>query len=201
VAKTKSLASVSNSKLPTMSEAELYAAKTAQISAMATALTKMAEMHYEQANYAEAQKAYERILSWRQGELGAHHIDLVDDLNNLAGVMCVQELFDQAEPMIRRAVDILEKAEQPEPLRLAENLTSLAGLQFRLGVFAQAEPLLAKSLNLREQEWGPDSTELADPLRDYAKLLKKLGKLEEAEQYYSRAKILLARRKAEAAEN
>ena len=197
--KAKPAASVSNSKLPTMSEAELYAAKTAQIAAMAGALTKMAEMHYEQANYAEAQKAYERILSWRQGELGTHHIDLVDDLNNLAGVMCVQELFDQAEPMIRRAVDILEKAELPEPLRLAENLTSLAGLQFRLGVFAQAEPLLAKSLSLREQEFGPDSTELADPLRDYAKLLKKLGKLEEAEQYYARAKILLARRKAEAA--
>ena len=197
VAAAKAKAANSHSKLPTMSDEELYKAKTAQISAMATALTKMAEMHYEAANYPEAQKAYERILSWRQGELGGSHIDLVDDLNNLAGVMCVQELFDQAEPMIRRAVEILENAEKLEPLRLAENLTSLAGLQFRLGVFEKAEPLLARSLMLREQELGPDNTDLADALRDYAKLLKKLGKPEDAEQYYSRAKILIARRKAE----
>ncbi len=193
----KSSANSSQAKLPTMSEEQLYAAKTAQISAMASALTKMAEMHYEAANYPEAQKAYERILSWRQGELGSSHIDLVDDLNNLAGVMCVQELFDQAEPMIRRAVDILENAEKLEPLRLADNLTSLAGLQFRLGVFEKAEPLLARSLALREQELGPDHTDLADALRDFAKLLKKLGKIEESEQYYSRAKVLIARRKAE----
>jgi tetratricopeptide (TPR) repeat protein len=111
--------------------------------------------------------------------------------------MCVQELFDQAEPMIRRAVEILENAEKLEPLRLAENLTSLAGLQFRLGVFEKAEPLLARSLMLREQELGPDHTDLADALRDYAKLLKKLGRPEDAEQYYSRAKVLIARRKAE----
>jgi tetratricopeptide (TPR) repeat protein len=111
--------------------------------------------------------------------------------------MCVQELFDQAEPMIRRAVEILEKAEKPEPLKLAENLTSLAGLQFRLGVFEKAEPLLARSLILREQVLGPDNTDLADALRDYAKLLKKLGKLEDAERHYSRAKVLIARRKAE----
>jgi len=50
---------------------------------------------------------------------------------------------------------------------------------------------------LREKELGSENTDLADALRDYAKLLKKLGKLEEAEQYYSRAKILIARRKAE----
>ena len=44
---------------------------------------------------------------------------------------------------------------------------------------------------------GPDNTDLADALRDYAKLLKKLGKLEDAERHYSRAKVLIARRKAE----
>lgn len=198
VAKAKAQSAASHNKLPTMSEDQLNAAKTAQISAMASALTKMAEMHYESGNYPEAQKAYERILSWRQGELGSTHIDLVDDLNNLAGVMCVQELFDQAEPMISRAVEILENAEKLEPLRLADNLTSLAGLQFRLGVFEKAEPLLARSLMLREQELGPENTDLADALRDYAKLLKKLGRVEDSEQYYSRAKVLIARRKAEA---
>lgn len=171
----------------------MNAAKLAQIAAMASALTQMAEMYYEQENYPESQKAYERILSWRQSELGPNHPDVVDDLNNLAGVMCIQGLFVEAEPLIARAVDILEHFEKPEPLKLAENLTSLAGLQFQQGVFDRAEPLLRKSLALREQELGADSPELADSLRDFAKLLKKLGKLEEAEKHYNRAKALLGR--------
>ncbi len=183
----------SNSRLSKMNEAEVAAAKAAQIASMSSALTRMAEMHYEQENYPEAQRAYERILSWRQGELGASHPEVVDDLNNLAGVMCVQSLFAQAEPLIARAINILENAEVPEPLKLAENLTSLAGLQFQQGIFDKAEPLLAQALLLREKELGPDNPELADSLRDFAKLLKKLGKLEAAEKHYTRAKILLGR--------
>ncbi|CAN5541167.1 hypothetical protein BH11CYA1_BH11CYA1_15140 [soil metagenome] len=183
----------SNSRLTKMNEAEVAAAKAAQIATMSSALTKMAEMHYEQENYPEAQRAYERILSWRQGELGASHPEVVDDLNNLAGVMCVQGLFGEAEPLIARAIVILEHAEEPEPLKLAENLTSLAGLQFQQGVFDKAEPLLAKALVLREKELGANNPELADSLRDFAKLLKKLGKPEEAEKHYNRAKVLLGR--------
>jgi hypothetical protein len=185
--------SASSSRLAKMNEAEVAAAKAAQIATMSSALTKMAEMHYEQENYPEAQRAYERILSWRQGELGASHPEVVDDLNNLAGVMCVQGLFSEAEPLILRAVTILEHAEVPEPLKLAENLTSLAGLQFQQGIFDKAEPLLAKALVLREKELGADNPELADSLRDFAKLLKKLGKPEEAEKHYNRAKVLLGR--------
>jgi len=185
--------SASNSRLTKMNEAEVAAAKAAQIATMSSALTKMAEMHYEQENYPEAQRAYERILSWRQGELGASHPEVVDDLNNLAGVMCVQGLFAEAEPLIARAVTILEFGEEPEPLKLAENLTSLAGLQFQQGIFDKAEPLLAKALVLREKELGADNPELADSLRDFAKLLKKLGKPEEAEKHYNRAKVLLGR--------
>jgi hypothetical protein len=185
--------SASSSRLAKMNEAEVAAAKAAQIATMSSALTKMAEMHYEQENYPEAQRAYERILSWRQGELGASHPEVVDDLNNLAGVMCVQGLFSEAEPLILRAVTILEHAEVPEPLKLAENLTSLAGLQFQQGIFDKAEPLLAKALALREKELGADNPELADSLRDFAKLLKKLGKPEEAEKHYNRAKVLLGR--------
>lgn len=76
-----------------MNEADMNAAKAAQIAAMSSALTDLAEMFYEQENYVEAQCAYERILSWRQSELGPSHADVVDDLNNLAGVMCVQGNF------------------------------------------------------------------------------------------------------------
>ncbi len=183
----------SNSRLNKMNEAEVAAAKAAQISSMSSALTKMAETHYEQENYPEAQRAYERILSWRQGELGSSHPEVVDDLNNLAGVMCVQGLFSEAEPLIVRAINILEHAEVQEPLKLAENLTSLAGLQFQQGTFDKAEPLLAEALVLREKELGANNPELADSLRDFAKLLKKLGKPEEAEKHYTRAKVLLGR--------
>lgn len=176
-----------------MAEAELRAAKLAQMAAMSSHLTSMAEMYYEQENYVEAQRGYEGILSWRQSELGANHLDIVDDLNNLAGVMCVQGKFAEAEPLIARAVQILETTSEPDPLKLAENLTSLAGLQFQQGIFANAEPLLRKALELREQEFGSDSVELADSLRDFAKLLKKLGKTEEAEKHYQRAKVLLGK--------
>lgn len=161
--------------------------------ALSGAMARLAESYYDQGEYAEAQKVYEKILAIKQAEHGPQHMDLVSDLNNLAGVLCVQGQFRQAEPFVRRVVTIMESTVPFDPLKLAEAITTLAGLYFQQGKYDQCEPLLARTLRLRQQQLGEDHPDVADNLRDYAKLLRKTGRQEEAEKYYAQAKAILAK--------
>ncbi len=164
--------------------------------ALSGAMARLAETYYDQGEYAEAQKVYEKILAIKQAEHGPQHLDLVSDLNNLAGVLCVQGQFRQAEPFVRRVVTIMESAVPFDPLKLAEAITTQAGLYFQQGKYDQCEPLLARTLRLRQQQLGEDHPDVADNLRDYAKLLRKTGRQEEAEKYYAQAKAILAKQAA-----
>jgi tetratricopeptide (TPR) repeat protein len=155
---------------------------------------RLAESYYEQGNFAEAQKLYERVLAAKEQQFGATHQSLGADLTNLAGVMCVQGLFQQAEPYVRRVVMLIEHAEPLDPLKLADSLNTLAGILFQQGKFADCEPLLGRALKLRQQKLGSEHPDIADNLRDYAKLLRKLQREEEAELMYAQAKAILAKR-------
>jgi hypothetical protein len=155
---------------------------------------RLAESYYEQGNFAEAQKLYERILAAKEQQLGPTHQSLGADLTNLAGVMCVQGLFQQAEPYVRRVVSLIEQAEPLDLLKLADSLNTLAGIQFQQGKFVESEPLLGRALKLRQQKLGSEHPDIADNLRDYAKLLRKLGREEEAEFMYAQAKAILRKK-------
>ncbi|MDR3615353.1 MAG: tetratricopeptide repeat protein [Candidatus Obscuribacterales bacterium] len=155
---------------------------------------RLAESYYEQGNFAEAQKLYERVLAAKEQQFGATHQSLGADLTNLAGVMCVQGLFQQAEPYVRRVVMLIEHAEPLDLLKLADSLNTLAGILFQQGKFADCEPLLGRALKLRQQKLGSEHPDIADNLRDYAKLLRKLQREEEAEFMYAQAKAILAKR-------
>ena len=152
---------------------------------------RLAESYYEQGNFAEAQKLYERILAAKEQHLGATHQSLGADLTNLAGVLCVQGLFQQAEPYVRRVVTLIEQAEPLDLLKLADSLNMLAGILFKQGKFADCEPLLGRALKLRQQKLGSEHPDIADNLRDYAKLLRKLQREDEAEFMYAQAKAIL----------
>jgi tetratricopeptide (TPR) repeat protein len=138
-------------------------------------------------------------LNLKQQQLGAKHPSLGGDLTNLAGVLCIQAKFAQAEPYVRRVVGLIEVAEPQEPLKLAGSINTLAGILFQQGKLEECEPLLARALGLRTQILGEEHPEVADSLRDYAKLLKKLGRIEEAEKHYLQAKAIIAKRQQAAA--
>ncbi|MBX3138417.1 tetratricopeptide repeat protein [Candidatus Obscuribacterales bacterium] len=167
--------------------------ETDKKAAVGAAMYRLAESYFEQGDFSEAQKIYEKILAIRQAELGSQHIELVDDLNKLAEVLWVQGNFRQAEPFVRRAVTILETTQPVDPLRLAEGLRILAGLFFQQGKFEPSIPFLEHALLLKKASLGEDHRDVGNLLREYAKLLKKMGRTAEAEKHYLQAKKILAK--------
>ncbi len=154
------------------------------------AFSRLAQSYSEQGNYAESQHVYERILVHRLNQYGPNHPILVSEFVNLAGVLCAQEKFNQAEPFMRRAVAVLETA-QAEEVKLAECLNLLGMIYFRQEKLADAEKTLIRTIDLRRNHLGPTHPDLACAMNDYARVLKKLGQNEEAEKAYSAAKAIL----------
>lgn len=171
--------------------------ETDKKAAVGAAMYRLAESYFEQGDFAEAQKIYEKILAIRQAELGSQHIDLVEDLNKLAEVLWVQGNFRQAEPFVRRGVTILESTQPVDGLRLAEGLRILAGLFFQQGKFEPSIPFLEHALLLKKAALGDDHKDVGNLLREYAKLLKKMGRTAEAEKHYMQAKKILAKSPSE----
>lgn len=153
--------------------------------------TRLAESYIEAGNYPEAQLVYERILVLRLQELGPTHPNLVQDLRNLAAVLCTQEKYEQAEPFMRRAVQILEG--MSNPLALADTQMFLANVYLRQSKFAEGEPLLIQAMEIRQRDLGPDHVETADAMFDLARVYRKTGRHDESEAMYTKAKDILAK--------
>ena len=80
---------------------------------------------YQQGDYAEAEKAW--LAALKQAEtFGPEDSRLAGSLNNLAGVYHDQGNYAEAEPLLKRAAVIYEKALGPEHPRLAGSLHNLA---------------------------------------------------------------------------
>ncbi|MCA9801418.1 MAG: tetratricopeptide repeat protein [Cyanobacteria bacterium HKST-UBA02] len=163
--------------------------------AVSAAMYRLAQSYYDQGDFGEAQKVYEKILAIRQTELGPQSPELVDDLNKLAEVLWVQGHFRQAEPFVSRSVKILESEQPINMLKLSESVRILSGLYFQQGKYEPCLPLLEHALMMKRMELGEDDVEVGNTLREYSKVLKKLGRLGEAEKAYAQAKAILAKHK------
>lgn len=156
-----------------------------------TAFARLAETYFDQGNYKEAQVIYERMLVHRLNDLGPDNPALVEDYNNLAMTLCVQGLFDKAEPFMKRAVHLYESMPPTDMAEYADYLHSLGTIQFKLNQFKESEETLLKVLNMRRELLPDDHEDIGRAMADYAKALKKLGKHDKAETIYKKARAIL----------
>lgn len=161
--------------------------------ALGEAFERLAERHFEQGNYKEAQVIYERILVHKLNDLGPESPDLIEDYNNLAMTLCIQKFFDRAEPFMKKAVTLYEKKEQKDPLAFADYLHSLGTIHYRLDKLEEAEDEFSRVLEIRKAMLDRDHEDIGRTLTDYAKVVKKLGQNENAEAIYKKAKEILKR--------
>jgi tetratricopeptide (TPR) repeat protein len=158
---------------------------------MSTAYVQLAEAHYQRGNYAMAEKLYIHILDLKEAEHGKRSSALLRALNNLAGVLCIQGKFGEAEIHMERAISILEELEPDKVLKLAEALGNLAGVYYQQEKFTQCGSALERCLRLKERALGGEHPELAETLKDYAKLLRRTGRAEEAELVSAQARVII----------
>ncbi|HKI05713.1 MAG TPA: tetratricopeptide repeat protein [Thermoanaerobaculia bacterium] len=102
-------------------------------------------------------------------------------MNDLGVLLLTKALVAEAEPLIRRALDIDEKRFGPGHSNIAIRLNNLAQLLQDTNRLAEAEPLMRRALDIDEKNFGPEHPNIARDLNNLARLLHDTNHLDEAE--------------------
>ena len=108
-------------------------------------------------------------------------------LNNLAQLLQATSRLSEAEPLMRRVIEILELSLGPDHPNVATSLNNLALLLQDTNRLREAEPLMRRALAIDEQSFGPDHPNVAIRLNNLAQLLKATNRLSEAVPLMRRA--------------
>jgi tetratricopeptide (TPR) repeat protein/two-component sensor histidine kinase len=111
-------------------------------------------------------------------------------LDTLGGIHTELGLFDEARPLLDKALAIREHG--GEPLEVAATLVRLGTLAHLSGK-GDAVPLFRRALALRESSLGPESAEVAEVLNDLGTSLAAKGRFDEAETVLRRTLALQER--------
>ena len=134
---------------------------------------------YEEGRYKDSAVAYQRCLQIRPDDATV--------LNNTALSLTEAGDYAGAEPLLRRALAIDEKALGADRPDVAASLNNLAALLYPKGDYAGAEPLLRRALAISEKALGPDHPHVALALNNLGALLAAKGDYAGAEPLYRRA--------------
>src|SRR6266511_2481410 len=95
--------------------------------------------------------------------------------------------YDEAIPLIARALEIRERILGPDHRDVASTINVLANLYYYKGDYAKAEPLYQRALDICEKALGPEHPGVADVLNNLALLYDELGEYAKAEPLHQRA--------------
>jgi CHAT domain-containing protein/Tfp pilus assembly protein PilF len=113
--------------------------------------------------------------------------DLAAALNNLAQIDADQGHDDQAEPLYKRAIALMEKGTSQGSVEIAPLLNNLAALYQRQSRFTEAEPLFKRALAVREQGLSREHPDVGQSLNNLATYYVKQQRHAEAEPLFQRA--------------
>ena len=119
--------------------------------------------------------------------LGMDTLPVGELTKQFAWFLYEQANYMQAEPLMRRALAILEKALGPEHPNAAWSLDGLARIHTDQGQYPNAAALYQRSLAIRERALGLEHPDVAWSLNGLAGLSRLRGELEKAESLFERA--------------
>lgn len=122
-----------------------------------------------------------------QEELEGRPLVQAQMLNVIGRVYRKLGLQDDAEPLLRKALEIRLGLFGPQHLDVAESQHELAALLYERGDYDEAERLSQAALETRRTLLGPEHTDVADAARQLAYVLNLQGRLDEAEQLHREA--------------
>ncbi|MCI0410825.1 MAG: CHAT domain-containing protein, partial [Acidobacteria bacterium] len=128
-----------------------------------------------------------RALLQPRQHLGPEHPDTLGSLNDLAMLYGSQDRYEEAEPLLQKALRLRTKVlgpEHPDTLGSLNNLALSYRAQERYG---EAEPLFQKALQLREKVLGPEHPNTLGSRNDLAVLYHDQDRYEDAEPLFQKA--------------
>jgi tetratricopeptide (TPR) repeat protein len=108
-------------------------------------------------------------------------------INQVAQLFLAQARNLEAEPLMRRALEIDERNNGPDHPKVARDLNNLASLLQYASRLDDAEPLMRRALDIVEKNLGPDHANVAVLLNNLAQLLQSTNRFSEAEPLMRRA--------------
>ncbi|MFM7449309.1 MAG: tetratricopeptide repeat protein [Leptolyngbyaceae cyanobacterium] len=117
---------------------------------------------------------------------------LATSLNSLAQLYASQGRYEEAEPLLREALQLRRELLGERNPDVATSLNNLALLYNAQGRYEEAEPLYREALQLRRELLGDRHPDVATSLNNLALLYKDQGRYEEAEPLYLEALAILA---------
>jgi tetratricopeptide (TPR) repeat protein len=142
---------------------------------------------YRGKNYLEAEKHFKTALMEAE-KLSTDDWYLTQTLSNLAEVYRFQSKYSQAEPYLKRLVEISEENFGPDHPNVAAHLNNLAGNYRAQGMLVEAAPLYKRSLDIWEKSLGSDNQLVLFALQNYTDILHEMGRDAEIQSYQSRLK-------------
>lgn len=113
--------------------------------------------------------------------------DLAAALNNLAQIYADQGRDDQAEPLYKRAIALMEKGAGLDSVEIAPVLNNLAALDQRQSRFVEAEPLFKRALAIREKSLSREHPDVGQSLNNLATFYVKQERHADAEPLFRQA--------------
>src|SRR5882757_5341309 len=126
-------------------------------------------------------------------EKTSNNRDLAAALNNLAQIYADQGHDDQAEPIYKRAIALMEKGTGLDSVEIAPVLNNLAALDQRQSRFTEAEPLFRRALAIREKALSREHPDVGQSLNNLATLYVKQEHFDVKQEHFADAEPLFQR--------
>lgn len=148
-------------------------------------LNNLADLHYILGKKEDVEDLYRQALDInRRDQL---NLEVCRSLNGLALLRNDAGDYVQAEELLKRAVEIHEKAQRRDHPYMATVLVNLGILYTNLGRYEEAEPMFERARYIQEVALRPDHPDVAVRLHAMAALYQATGRVEQANELARRA--------------
>ncbi|WP_083343778.1 serine/threonine-protein kinase [Terriglobus roseus] len=150
-------------------------------------MRELANVHFYQGHYTEADALNQQVLEMHRAFYGMKHPEVAEDLNNLGAVQLELGNLKQAEANYQQCVAIAEAWYGLENPKVAEDLTSLARVLIREKRYQDAKLPLNRALMIQERTHGHDHPAVASALNELATMELQEETYVAAERHFSEA--------------
>ncbi|MEM7584321.1 MAG: serine/threonine-protein kinase [Acidobacteriota bacterium] len=167
--------------------AQLAAAQAEQVSDFLSRLFMVSAPTRSKGEQITARQLLDRGAGRIEGELAGQGELQAAMMTLMGNVYRELALYDEARPLLERAVGLRRENPDADALELAESLHALAQLYEDEGDHTGAQARFEEALELREDAEGGDATEIAQSLSGLGRVLEAQAAFEQARRYHERA--------------
>ena len=165
-----------------------YFIEAAELSPEVSLLSKVVGAAAEELDEFEiARKYFQRALEQDTNDLGAHHPDVANDLEQLAEIYEKMDKIEKAAEYYRRVIKEYGEIEGKDALVVVTSMVNLGNLLAKQKQWEEAEDQLRRAVKTAEKRLGKQSLEVADAIEYLAALLAVTERTDEAASCFCRA--------------